>query len=189
MTNGWIIAGIPVGAAALYAVVVFNRLVSLRSRANNAWSDIDVQLKRRWDLIPRLVETVRGYAAHESQTLERTMQARNAAARAQTPGAHGAAESHLSGCSFQILALAEAYPDLKADELFRSLHDDLVDVEDHLQSARRYYNAVVRDLNTAIQRFPAVFIARPFRFRPYEFFELESSAEAAAPRVRLGDSS
>lgn len=174
------------GAAVLaYAVWVFNRLISLRTRADNAWSDIDVQLKRRWDLVPELVETVRGYATHEASTLERTVKARGQALEARSVDDRSRAESQLTRGTVQLVALAERYPDLKADEMFRSLHDDLVEVEDHLQSARRYYNAVVRDLNTTMKLFPASLVARLLRFTPYEFFELEQPAEAAVPAVSL----
>ncbi|MHC4219501.1 MAG: LemA family protein [Planctomycetota bacterium] len=165
---------------------VFNRLISLRTRANNAWSDIDVQLKRRWDLVPRLVETVKGYARHEATTLQETVAARGRARDAQRVSARGQAEGELGRGTVQLIALAERYPDLKADELYRSLHDDLVEVEGALQSARRYYNAVVRDLNTAMKVFPASLVARGLGFEPYEFFELEDPQEAAAPTVSLG---
>ncbi len=169
----------------LYVIWVFNRLVVLGVRADNAWSDIDVQLKRRWDLVPRLVEIVRGYAAHESRTLEDVVRARSEAQRPESPAARGAAESALQARSHRLIALAEAYPDLKADESFRSLHERLVEVEDALQAARRYYNAVVRDLNTLIAQFPSAMVASVFRRKPREFFELEDERESAAPEVRI----
>jgi LemA protein len=172
-------------ALVLYVVWIFNRLIALRVRAGNAWSDIDVQLKRRWDLLPPLVETVRGYATHESRTLEETVAARSRAQQAERPAARAGAEAQVSRQVVQLFALAEAYPDLKASEMFRSLHDQLVEVEDHLQSARRYYNAVVRDYNTLLTQFPHRLAAAAFRFQPREFFELESAAEAAAPIVKL----
>src|SRR5262245_8735582 len=182
-----VIVIIVVGAILLYAVVIFNRFVALRARAQNAWSDIDVQLKRRWDLVPRLVETVRGYAAHEAGTLEATVAARG---RAQAAGGdiaqRSAAESELGGSVGRLIALSEAYPNLKADELFRTLQLNLVEVEDHLQAARRYYNAVVRDLNTAIAQFPASIIAGITGAKPRQFFQLESQSEAVVPQVQLG---
>ena len=168
---------------------LFNRLVSLRNRASSSWSDIDVQLKQRHDLIHNLVETVRGYAAHERNTLEEVTTARAGAESAREKGAPagaGVAESHLSRRIGALFAVVEAYPDLKASDGFRQLHQSLVDVEDKLQNARRYYNAVVRDLNTRIQSVPDLFVARLFRFSEREFFELDSAAEAAVPRIDLG---
>jgi LemA protein len=156
-------------------VWVFNRLIALRTRADNAWSDIDVQLKRRWDLVPDLVETVKGYAEHEASTLQRTIEARERARAARSVGERGRAESDVGRGTVQLVALAERYPELKADELFRMLSDNLVTIEDALQSARRYYNAVVRDLNTAMHVFPASLVARGLGFAPYEFFQLEEN--------------
>ncbi|MHC4767452.1 MAG: LemA family protein [Planctomycetota bacterium] len=169
----------------VYGVWVFNRLISLRTRADNAWSDIDVQLKRRWDLVPRLVETVGGYARHEASTLQETAAARGRALEARSVSDRSRAESELARGTVQLVALAEGYPDLKADEMFRSLHDNLVEVEDTLQSARRYYNAVVRDLNTAMKVFPASLVARGLGFAPCEFFELDGPQQAAVPAVSL----
>ena len=182
-----------IGVAIVFAAVglLFNRLVGLRNRAASAWSDIDVQLKQRHDLIRNLVETVTGYATHERTTLEEITRARadaEGARRAGAPGGSGAAESHLSHGIGRLFALAEAYPDLRASDGFRQLHQSLVDVEDKLQNARRYYNAVVRDLNTRIQSFPDLIVAGLFRFEEREFFELDSAAEAAVPRVDLGAS-
>ena len=168
--------------------LVFNRIVGLRNRAAAAWSDIDVQLKRRHDLVGNLVEVVKGYAAHERSTLEEVTRMR---VRAQetldegSPAATGEVESGLAQRIGKLFAVVEAYPELKASESFSSLHHALVDVEDHLQNARRYYNAVVRDLNTRIQSFPDMLIAGLFRFREREFFKLDSLAEAAAPRFNL----
>jgi LemA protein len=166
-------------------VWVFNRLVALRTRANSAWSDIDVQLMRRWDLVPELVETVKGYARHEASALQETVEARGRAVEARTVGDRSRAEAELGRGTVQLFALAERYPDLKADELFRSLHDNLVEVEDALQSARRYYNAVVRDLNTAMKIFPASLVARGLGFVAFEFFELDEPDKAAVPAVTL----
>ncbi len=169
----------------VYGVWVFNRLISLRTRADNAWSDIDVQLKRRWDLVPELVETVRGYARHEASTLQETVEARGRAREARSVNDRGRAESDLARGTVRLVALAESYPELKADEMFRSLHDNLVEVEGSLQSARRYYNAVVRDLDTAMKVFPASLVARGLGFAPYEFFELESPQQAGVPAVSI----
>jgi LemA protein len=173
---------------ALAAVIEFNRLIGLRNRAQAAWSDIDVQLKRRHDLVGNLVETVKGYAAHERGTLDSVTQARARAEDARSnalPAASGRAERDLTGVMGRLIAIAEAYPDLKASERFLDLQRALVEVEDALQNARRYYNAVVRDLNTRIQSFPDLALARPLGFKEREFFELEDRGEAAAPRVEM----
>ncbi|MBT8484439.1 MAG: LemA family protein [Phycisphaerae bacterium] len=169
----------------LYAIWIFNRFVSLRNRARNAWSDIDVQLKRRWELVPALVSTVRGYAAHEAATLERVTEARARAVEADTVEQRQITEQDVSKEMGRLLAVVEDYPDLKADELFHSLHEQLVVVEDHLQSARRYYNAVVRDFNTLLETFPHRLVAGGLGFRPRAFFRLDDPAQAAAPAVDL----
>ena len=170
-----------VGIAA-YLIVTYNGLVSLRVRSENAWSDIDVQLKRRYDLIPNVVETVKGYAAHEKGTLEAVINARNRAMSAQGPAAKGEAEGMLTQALKSLFALAEAYPQLRAVESFTSLQKSLGEIEDHVQNSRRYYNAVVRDLNTKIAQFPSNLVASMFSFAPREFFEI-AEAERAAPRV------
>jgi LemA protein len=175
-------------AAALYVIWTFNRLIAMKVRAANAWSDIDVQLKRRSDLIPSLVQTVRGYAAHERAALENVSAARSHAQQSASPAERGRAETEISQGVSRIFALAEAYPDLKADEVFASLHTNLVKTEDDIQSARRYYNAVVRDFNTMLSVVPMSIIAGLFRFRPREFFELKTTAEAASPAVNLKES-
>jgi LemA protein len=169
-------------AVAGYLIVTYNSLVGLRVRSENAWSDIDVQLKRRYDLIPNVVETVKGYAAHEKGTLEGVINARNRAMSAQGPAAKGEAEGMLTQALRQLFALAEAYPQLRAVESFTSLQKTLSEIEDHVQNSRRYYNAVVRDLNTKIQQFPSNLVASMFGFAPKEFFEI-AEAERAAPRV------
>ncbi len=166
----------------------FNRLVALRNRAEGAWSDIDVQLKRRHDLVGNLVETVRGYVRHEASTLEEVTRARasaEAARDAGDPRAAGDATARLTARMGALLAVVEAYPELKASARFLDLHRALVAVEDDLQNARRYYNAVVRDLDTRIQSFPDVMVARPLGFRERAFFELRDPSEGAAPRVDL----
>jgi LemA protein len=180
----WIAIAIA-GAVLIAAVWIFNRMIGLKVRAAGAWSDIDVQLKRRSDLVPPLVETVRGYAKHEATTFEQAAAARSQAQAASTTGERGAAESQVGRHITQIIALAEAYPELKADSIFRSLHTNLVEVEDHIQSARRYYNAVVRDYNTMLRQFPQSLVAGVIGLKPREFFELDSAGEAAAPAVEL----
>jgi LemA protein len=182
--------GIAIAIAAVLVVglvlVSYNRLVSLSKRAEGAWSDIDVQLKRRWDLIPSLVSAVQGYARHENETLRQTVEARDRAARSAGVAQRGSDEQGLASAVTRLFAVAEAYPDLKASQNFADLHRALIDVENHLQSARRYYNAVVRDYNTAVQSFPTLLIAGPLGFTPREFFQLDSDAERATPQVQLG---
>lgn len=170
-------------AVALWAIVTFNRLTRLRQLSGNAWADIDVQLKRRHDLVPNVVAVVKGHAGYERETLEALVQARNRAVAAQGPAALFKEETPVAGALNRIFAIAEAYPDLKAAASFAGLQRTLVEVEDHLQNARRYYNAVVRDHNTAIAQFPASLLAGPLRFRPLEFFGLEDAAERAVPAV------
>ena len=173
------------GLAVLVAVT-YNGLARLRLLASNAWADIDVQLKRRHDLIPALVAAVKGHAGYEKGTLESVVQARNRAASAGGPAAAGEAEGELARSVRQIFALAEAYPDLKAGESFLSLQRSLTEIEDHIQNARRYYNAVVRDFNTKIAQFPSNLVAGALGFRPREFFGLSDSSEQAPPAVDLG---
>jgi LemA protein len=173
-------------ALAAFAALTYNSLARLRLLASNAWADIDVQLKRRHDLIPTLVATVKGHAGYEKGTLESVVQARNRAASAGGPAAASEAEGALAAQVRQIFALAEAYPDLKAAESFLSLQRSLTEIEDHIQNARRYYNAVVRDFNTKIAQFPSNLVAGALGFRPREFFGLSDSAEQAPPAVDLG---
>ena len=164
---------------------LFNRLVGLRNRAAAAWSDIDVQLKRRHDLVANLVETVKAYVAHEAGTLQQVTDARTRAESATGggPRAAGQAENVLSGQLRTIFALAENYPDLKASQNFQDLHRSLEALEDAIQNARRYYNAVVRDFNTRIQSIPDLLVARPFGFTEREYFELDDRSEAQVPRT------
>jgi LemA protein len=169
-------------ALAVFALVIYNGLVQLKVRAESAWSDIDVQLKRRHDLVPNLVETVKGYAAHEKGTFEAVVNARSRAMSAQSPAARAEAENILTGALKSLFALAEAYPQLRAAENFGQLQQQLSSIEDAIQNARRYYNAVVRDLNTKILQFPSNVIARAFGFREREFFEI-SEAESTVPGV------
>jgi len=169
-------------AILLWAMLAFNRLVRLRNQFRTAWADIDVQLQRRHDLVPQLVEAVKGYAAHERATLEAVAELRNQALAAHGAARQGQAESMLEHSLSRLIALQEAYPELKASDNFRQLSAGLVEVEDHLQYARRFYNGAVRDFNDAIQRFPTLAIAGPFGFRTAEFFQAEEGS-AAAPTV------
>ena len=171
-------------AVVVVAVMMYNALVKLRQQVDGAWADIDVQLKRRYDLVPNLVETVKGYASHEKDTLERVIQARNAAMSASGPAAKAQAEGVLGGALKSLFALAEAYPNLQAAGGFRDLQAQLGQIEEQVAQARRYYNAVVRDFNTKTQTFPSVLIARAFGFTEREFFEIAES-EKAAPQVKF----
>ena len=166
---------------AFVLIAMYNSLVQLRVRTDNAWSDIDVQLKRRHDLIPNLVETVKGYAAHEKGTFENVTKYRSMAMQATTPADKAAAENQLSGALKSLFAVAESYPELKASEQFTQLQGSLSQTEDTIQNARRYYNAVVRDLNTKIQSFPTNILAGMFGFQQRQFFEVaEADKEPVA---------
>src|SRR6266581_6911351 len=167
-------------------VVTYNKLVGLRQRSEEAWSDIDVQLKRRTDLVPNLIETVKGYAAHERTALDQVVRARGAAVAAQTQEARAQAENQLTGALRQLFALAESYPDLKANQSFRELQASLGAIEETIQSSRRYYNAVVRDLNTTVDSFPSNQIALFFRFAKRTYFELDRPEDRQVPRVSFG---
>jgi LemA protein len=169
-------------------VFIYNRLVSLRVRAQNAWSDIDVQLKRRSDLVPNLVETVKGYAAHEKGTLEAVIKARNAAVSAQGPAAQAAAEGMLQGALRQLFALSEAYPDLKANQNFQQLQTELSDLENKIAASRRFFNNAAAEYNATRESFPAVLFAQSMGFSAQEFFNLdeaERKAVSAAPQVKF----
>jgi LemA protein len=185
MSTGFIVFLAIIGAAIFYLIALYNSLVSLRVRADSSWSDIDVQLKRRHDLIPNLVETVKGYAAHEKSTFENISKWRSAAMQATGPAERGQAEGQLTMALRQLFAVAEAYPQLRASENFTSLQGSLAALESDIQNARRYYNAVVRDLNTRIQSFPANMFAGMFGFQPRQFFELETPAERQVPTVKF----
>lgn len=184
MTTWWIILGVVV-LVVLWVIGAFNRLVTLRNRTDESWSDIDVQLKRRYDLIPNLVATVKGYATHEREAFENVTKARATALSAQGPQAKGQADNILSGALKSLFAIAEAYPDLKANQNFLRLQDELADTENKIQAARRFYNANVRDFNTAQQTFPTNVLASPFGFKPREFFELEAEAEKQPVAVKF----
>jgi LemA protein len=179
---GWIFLGLLV-LLVLFGIATYNGLVRLKVQCDNAWADIDVQLKRRYDLIPNLVETVKGYAAHEKGTLEAVINARNRAMSATGPADKAAAENMLSGALKSLFALSEAYPQLRAIEGFTSLQNSLSQIEDNVQNARRYYNAVVRDFNTKILQFPTNLFAGLLGFKQREFFEVSSVAEREAPKV------
>ena len=170
-TTGWIVLGVIV-VIVLWAITVYNGLVAMRQRVGQAFADIDVQLKQRHDLIPNLVETVKGYAAHERGTFDAVVQARNAAMAAQTPGQVAAAENQLTGALRGLLALGEAYPDLKASANFQQLQNELADIENKIAAARRFFNNAVQEYNTGIQRFPAALFASMLGFSQRDFFDL-----------------
>ena len=186
MSLGGIIFLVVLVGLVVALVTTYNRLVGLRQRSEEAWSDIDVQLKRRTDLVPNLVETDKGYAGHERTTLEQVVRARGAAISAQTPEARAQAENALTGALRQLFALAEAYPDLKANQSFQQLQASLGEIEETIQNSRRYYNAVVRDFNTTIDSFPSNFVASFFRFVKRTYFELDRPEERQVPRVSFG---
>jgi LemA protein len=169
----------------LWIVATFNRLITLKNRAKEAWSDIEVQLKRRYDLIPNLVETVRGYAAHERQLFEKVTEARARAMGAGTMQEKGEAENVLSSTLKSLFAVAENYPQLRASENFQKLQDELTDTEDKIQAARRFYNGNARDLNIKIESFPASLVAAIFRFKQMEFFEIEEAAEREPVKIQF----
>ncbi len=183
---GGVIFFVIVAVIVVFAVATYNRLVGLRQRSEEAWSDIDVQLKRRTDLVPNLVETVKGYAAHEKTTLDQVVRARGAAMAATSPASRAEAENQLTGALRQLFALSESYPDLKANQNFQSLQLSLNEIEDAVQNSRRYYNAVVRDLNTAIESFPSNVIASFGRFLRRQYFELDRPEDRQVPRVSFG---
>jgi LemA protein len=175
-----------VAAAVLYVVVTYNGFVRLRERVNAAWSDIDVQMKRRYNLIPNLVETVKGYARHEAGTLDKLTEARAAAVANQgTPGEQARSENVLTGALRSVFAVAENYPDLKANASFLSLQNDLAEIEGTIQAARRYYNGTVREMNTKVDQFPDNLIARRCNFTKAEFFELDEADQAARQPVAV----
>lgn len=161
-------------AVLLFIVVTYNRFVRLKNTVQSSWSDIDVQLKKRYDLLPNLVETVKGYASHEHSVLERVTEARTTAMRAHSPANKARAEGLLGETLKSLFALAEAYPDLKANANFAQLQQQLKELEDQIENARRYYNAVVRDFNILVESFPSNLVASQFKFEREEFFELET---------------
>lgn len=181
----WIVI-VSVAVLALLAIaliVLYNRFVRLRNRVDNAWAQIEVQLKRRWDLIPNLVETVKGYAAHERETFQNVTEARAAAQRAQTPAESAQAEGFLGQALGRLLAVAEAYPELQADDNFRVLQEELAETENKIAVSRQVYNDTVLTYNNAIQTVPGVLVAGPFGFRQREFFDVEDEAQREPPQV------
>ncbi len=184
----WIAAAVVVVALVVYAMLVYNRLVRSRQLAAEGWSGIDVQLKRRADLVPNLVETVRGYAVHESELLARVTELRNQAraAPAGDAAARGAIEGMLSATIGRLVAVAENYPDLKANRNFLQLQEQLAGVESEIQLARRYYNGTVRDLNVLVESFPSNLVASSFGFAKREFFETGDEHDRAVPNVAFG---
>ena len=170
----------------LFVISLYNRLVTMRQRVREAWADIDVQLKRRWDLIPNLIETVKGYAAHERQTFESVTQARAAAitaAQSGSPEQRAQAETALGAALVNLRAVAEAYPQLQASQNFRDLQENLTATEDKIAFARRFYNGNVRDYNTGLQTFPTNILAGMFGFTAEQYFELADAKEREAPKV------
>jgi LemA protein len=178
----WILLGLLV-VVGFWLIAVYNGLIRLRNQTDEAWADIDVQLKRRYDLIPNLVETVKGYAKHERELFEKVTQARTAAMGAQGIAEKGQAENMLAGTLKSLFAVAENYPELKANENFLKLQDELSDTENKIQAARRFYNGNVRDFNTKIQVFPNNMLSGMMGFKQYEFFELQE--EAAKEPVKV----
>ena len=171
----------------VWVISVYNGLVTMRQRVNQAFADVDVQLRQRHDLVPNLVETVKGYAAHERGTLDEVVKARNAAVAAQGPAQQAAAENMLSGALRQLFALSEAYPDLKANANFQALQAELTDIENKIAAARRFFNNAVQEYNTGIQRFPAALFASAFGFVSKDFFDLgdERKTLGEAPQVKF----
>lgn len=182
----WVILVLAVAAVG-YAIVIYNNLVKNRQMVEEGWSGIDVQLKRRTDLIPNMMETVKGYMGHERETLEAVVQARAAAtsAAASSPEARAKAEGELSSALGRLLAVAEAYPDLKANTTFLEFQQTLRTTEDEIQMARRYYNGAVRDMNIQVDSFPSNLVANAFRFTKAQYFELDNEAERQAPSVKF----
>ncbi len=169
----------------VWLISIFNRLVTLKNRCQEAWSDIDVQLKRRYDLIPNLVETVKGYATHENELFTKVTEARSRAMSAQTVAERGAAENVLSATLKTLFAVSENYPDLKASTNFLELQREVRDTEDKVQAARRFYNGNVRDLNIKVESFPANLAAGMFGFKKMELFEIGEAAERETPQVKF----
>jgi len=172
----------------IYAVMAYNNLVGLRQKLLSAWSDIEVQLKKRYNLIPALVDTIKGYTKHESQTLENVIKARNMALNAHDAGEASKAEAMYKSAVSGLFGLSEAYPELKANENFINLQNQLQKIEEDIESARRYYNATVRDYNAKIESFPEIYIAKQFNFTPYEYFEVDKEIEKdvySMPKIEL----
>jgi LemA protein len=187
MIGLWIALG-AIGVIIVWLIATFNGLITLRNRTDEAWSDIDVQLKRRYDLIPNLVETVKGYAGHEKEVFEKVTLARAAAINAEkggNPAEIAKTENMLAGTLKSLFAVAESYPDLKASGNFLKLQDELSDTENKIQAARRFYNGNVRDFNTKMEKFPTNMIAGMLGFKAKEFFEIEEPAQREAVKVQF----
>ena len=189
----WIVLLIII-ALVIFVISIYNTLVKMRMRVNEGWSDIDVQLKRRYDLIPNLVETVKGYAKHESETLEAVIEARSQATKidvdidnvtAEDMAAFSSAQQGLSGALGKLFALSESYPDLKANQNFLELQNDLTDTEDKIQASRRFYNGTVRDYNIKVETVPSNIVASMFKFTKREFFEIEDAKEKENVSVKF----
>src|SRR6201991_5081897 len=185
-TTGWIILGVIV-VVVIWAITVYNGLVAMRQRVNQSFADIDVQLKQRHDLVPNLVETVKGYASHERGTLEAVIAARNAATAASGVQGQAAAEGALTAALGKLIALSEAYPDLKANQNFQQLQSELSDIENKIAAARRFFNSAVQEYNTGIQQFPAALFAAPLGFTQRTFFDVgeERAVVEKAPQVKF----
>ncbi len=187
MTTGWIILGV-IGLLAIWLIAAYNGLVALRQRCKQAFSDIDVQLKQRHDLVPNLVETVKGYATHEQSTLENVIKWRNAAVAASGPAAQAAAEGQLAAGLRQIFALSEAYPDLKANTNFQQLQTELTDIENKVAASRRFFNNAASEYNASRESFPTVLFAGTMGFGAQDFFNLDEAEKAGvknAPKVKF----
>jgi LemA protein len=183
----WVLLG-ALGLIVIWLIATYNGLITLRNRTDEAWSDIDVQLKRRYDLIPNLVETVKGYAGHEKEVFEKVTLARAAAINAEksgNPAEIAKTENMLAGTLKTLFAVAENYPDLKASQNFLQLQDELSDTENKVQAARRFYNGNVRDFNTKLEKFPTNMVAGVFGFKSKEFFEIEEAAQREAVKVQF----
>lgn len=185
-TTALVVLGV-IGVIVLWAIMIYNGLVGLRQRVSQAFADIDVQLKQRHDLIPNLIETVKGYATHERATLDAVVKARNTAIAAQGPAQQAAAENALTGALRQLLVLSEAYPDLKANANFQQLETELADIENKIAAARRFFNNAVQEYNTGIEQFPAALFAASFGFQRREFFDLGEARVQLdqAPQVKF----
>ncbi|MFA6524752.1 MAG: LemA family protein [Patescibacteria group bacterium] len=180
----WVVVGL-VAIVGLWFIATYNGLIRLKNRTDEAWSDIDVQLKRRYDLIPNLVETVKGYATHERELFEKVTQARSNAMQATTPETQAKAENMLAGTLKSLFAVAENYPDLKANQNFAKLQDELSDTENKIQASRRFYNGNVRDFNTKIQVFPTNMVGNMLGFKQREFFEIEDATQKENVAVKF----
>lgn len=187
-TTTWIILGV-IALVIIALIAIYNSLVRLKIKVDEGWADIDTQLKRRYDLIPNMVETVKGYASHESKTLEEVTKARNMAMGAGTPEARAQAENMLTGALKTLFAVAENYPDLKANQNFMELQGTLKEIEENIQLSRRYYNATVRDFNTKTEVFPSNMVAGIFGFKRREFFEIERPEERETVKVSFEEKS